>query len=63
MPVLERALELVDHDYAVKREELELKRAGKQGEVEAARIELANRELERQLAEIRAPIDGRRHGR
>ena len=58
MPVAERALVLVDRDYDVKREELELKRAGKRGEVEAKRIELANRELERELAEIRAPING-----
>ena len=58
VPVAERALVLVDRDYAVKREELELKRAGKRGEIEATRIELANRELERELAEIRAPIDG-----
>ena len=58
VPVAERALALVDQNYALKREELKLKRAGKQGEIEAARIELANREIERQLAEIRAPIDG-----
>src|SRR6516164_5248720 len=56
VPVAERALGLVDQDYALKREELKLKLAGKQGEIEAARIELANRELERGLAEIRAPI-------
>jgi multidrug efflux pump subunit AcrA (membrane-fusion protein) len=49
---------LVAEDFALKRQELKLKRAGKQGEIEAARIELSNRELERELAEIRAPIDG-----
>ena len=58
VPVAERALALVDRDYALKREELRLKHAGKRGEIEAARLELANRELERELAEIRAPIDG-----
>ena len=58
VPVAARALGLVDQDYALKREELKLKLASKHGEIEAARIELANRELERQLAEIRAPIDG-----
>jgi HlyD family secretion protein len=58
VPVAERALVLVDQDYAVKQEELKLKRAGKGGEIEAARVELANRELDRELAEIRAPIDG-----
>ena len=42
----------------MKREELERKRTAKQGEVEAARIELANLELERKQAVIRAPIDG-----
>lgn len=56
--VADRAMDLVDHDSAVNREELERKRTAKQGEVEAARIELANRELERKLAEIRAPTDG-----
>ena len=56
--VAERAMDLVDHDSAVNREELERKRTAKHGEVEAARIELANRELERKLAEIRAPRDG-----
>jgi multidrug resistance efflux pump len=58
VPVAERALELVDQDYALKMQELKLKRAAKQGEVEAARIELSNWELEWELAEIRAPIDG-----
>jgi multidrug resistance efflux pump len=58
VPVAERALWLVDQDYALKQEELKLKLSSKHGELEAARIELANRELERQLSEIRAPIDG-----
>jgi multidrug resistance efflux pump len=58
VPVAERALDLVHRDYVLKRQELRLKRAAKQGEVEAARLELSNRELERELAEIRAPIDG-----
>jgi multidrug resistance efflux pump len=56
--VAERAMDLVDHDSAVNREELERKRTAKHGEVEAARIELANRELGRKLAQIRAPRDG-----
>ena len=51
--VAQRALELAERDYAVKREELELKRKAKQGEVEAARLELANLELEREQAVIR----------
>jgi hemolysin D len=56
--VQRRALELVERDHAVKRDELELKRGIKRGEVEAARLELANLELEREQAVIRAPIDG-----
>lgn len=58
VPVAERALEQVDRDAAVAREGLERQRAAKLAEAEAARIELANRELERGLAEIRAPRDG-----
>jgi len=58
VPVAERALEQVDRDAAVAREGLERQRTAKVGEAEAARIELANRELERGLAEIRAPRDG-----
>jgi multidrug resistance efflux pump len=56
--VAEHALELLERDYEVKREDLGLKRAAKQGEVEAARLALANLELERKQAEIRAPIAG-----
>jgi hemolysin D len=58
VPVAQRAVELTEQDYAVKQEELELKRLTKQNELEAARIDLANRELERRQAEIRAPLDG-----
>ena len=56
--VAQRALEQAERDYAVKRDELELKRKAKRGEVEAARLELANLELERAQAVIRSPIDG-----
>jgi hemolysin D len=56
--VLERSLELAERDHAAKREELELKRAGKRTEVEAARTELANRDLERRQSIICAPMDG-----
>jgi HlyD family type I secretion membrane fusion protein len=58
LEVLRRALELAGHDYAVKREELEQRRASRRVEVEAARSELANLELERKQAVIRAPVDG-----
>jgi hemolysin D len=56
--VLRRGLELADKDYAVKLEELQTRQAVKRGEVEAARIELANLELERKQAVIRAPVSG-----
>ena len=50
-------------DYAVRREELAARSGGQAGEVEAARMELANLELEREQAVIRCP-DGRgRDGR
>jgi multidrug resistance efflux pump len=58
LAVLRRALEQADHDYAVKKEESEQKRRAKRSEVEAARIELADLELERSQALIRSPIDG-----
>ena len=54
----QRALELAGRDDALKRAELELRRAARRSAVEAARIELANLELERKQAVIRAPIDG-----
>jgi multidrug resistance efflux pump len=56
--IARRALEQVDSDYGVKREELKLRRQVKEGELAAARIDLANRQLERKQAEIRAPISG-----
>ena len=42
----------------MRRQELETKRGIKQGEVAALRIELANLDLERRQAVIRAPLDG-----
>jgi multidrug efflux pump subunit AcrA (membrane-fusion protein) len=56
--VTHRALELIERDHAVRQEELALKRAARQHELEATRIELANRELERKQADIHAPADG-----
>jgi hemolysin D len=55
---LRRVLELVERDYALKREELRQKCDIRRSEVEAARIELGNLEAERQHAVLRAPIDG-----
>jgi multidrug resistance efflux pump len=53
-----RTLELTGREYALKREEEEQKRAIRHAEVEAARLELANLELERKQSVIRAPIAG-----
>jgi multidrug resistance efflux pump len=58
LQVARQAREQLESDYAVKRKELELKRHVKDGELAAARIDLANRQLERKQAEIRAPIGG-----
>src|SRR3954471_24570161 len=56
--VAQRAMEQAERDYAVRRDELELKRRTKCGEIAASRPELANLELERAQAVIRSPIDG-----
>jgi multidrug efflux pump subunit AcrA (membrane-fusion protein) len=56
--VYRQALALAEKDHAVKQEELAVKRVAKQGEVAAARVELAGLELERQQAVLRAPVDG-----
>ena len=56
--VLRQGLALAEKDYSVKRKEQETQRGLKLAEVEAARIELANLELERKRGLIRAPIDG-----
>lgn len=56
--VLERALELVDRDQAVKVAELAERRTAKQGEVAAANKDLDNLKLQLAQATLRAPIDG-----
>jgi len=56
--VVRRALTLTEKDYAVRRQELDPKRSLKQADVAALRLELANLELERRQAVMRAPIDG-----
>ncbi len=56
--VLRRALVVLARDHDVKRAELERAQQSKQGEIDAARIELAGLELERRHAVIRAPMDG-----
>lgn len=56
--VLQRSLELLAEERAVEQAELEMQRAAKQGEIEAARKELANLEIQQQRASLRAPCDG-----
>jgi multidrug efflux pump subunit AcrA (membrane-fusion protein) len=56
--VLRRDLVVAEKDSAVKREELAMKRGLKEGELAAAGTELANLELERRQATLRAPADG-----
>jgi HlyD family secretion protein len=58
LDVLSRALEQLERDNAPRRQELTLKRRSRQGEVEAARVDLANLQLQRQQAALRAPRDG-----
>jgi multidrug resistance efflux pump len=53
-----KAVDLAKSDAALKQEELTIRRTQKRGETDAARLELANLQLERGQAELRAPIDG-----
>lgn len=56
--VLRRALALAEQEEEVRQEEADLKRSHKKAEVEAARLELANFELERRQSTLLAPCDG-----
>jgi multidrug resistance efflux pump len=56
--ILRQALELVEKEYALRCNELEMKRGIKQSEVQAAGKDLANLELERKQAVICAPLEG-----
>jgi HlyD family type I secretion membrane fusion protein len=56
--VLRRNQVVAEKDSAVRREELAMKRGLKEGELAAAGTELANLELERKQATLRAPADG-----
>ncbi|QDU40114.1 Type I secretion system membrane fusion protein PrsE [Maioricimonas rarisocia] len=56
--VLRKSLELVDRDFEVRLAELEARRAVKRGEIDAAQRELANLQLERDQAVLRASVDG-----
>lgn len=53
-----QALVLQERDYALRREELALKRTAKEAEVRAAEIDLGKLELLKRQAVLRAPIDG-----
>ena len=55
--VLQSAVELVQREYEVRHEEVRIKRQTKHGEVEAARLQLANLQLDRDQAVVRAPND------
>lgn len=58
LEVLRRALTVIEKDYALRAADLEIKRGLKRSEMEAARRDLANRELEREQTVIRAHVDG-----
>jgi HlyD family secretion protein len=58
LDVLRQALNLVEKDWAVKCEELRMKCTARQNELDAARLELANLDIEKRQAILRAPIDG-----
>jgi multidrug resistance efflux pump len=55
---LQRALNLVEREWDVQRKNLEISRRTKHGQLEAHRLELANLELLRDDAVVRAPADG-----
>jgi len=56
--VQRKALALAAQDYSIRSQEFKIKRALKQAEVEAARIEVANLEIDLKQAELRAPLSG-----
>ena len=53
-----QSLQLIDREHQLKHAELAARIAAKEGEINAAQKELANREYERGQAELCAPIDG-----
>jgi multidrug efflux pump subunit AcrA (membrane-fusion protein) len=58
MAILRQELVQLNESYAVKRNEVEMRQAAKQGEVQAAKKDLDNLRWERDQACIRAPVDG-----
>jgi HlyD family secretion protein len=58
LEVYKRALELTTHDYEVKRQELSISLAAKQGAVAAAQKQLEKLRVEREDTVLTSPIDG-----
>jgi multidrug efflux pump subunit AcrA (membrane-fusion protein) len=56
--VLKKALTLAKQDESIRRQERKMKCAMKRAEIEAAKIEIANLDLDVQQAEVRAPLTG-----
>jgi multidrug resistance efflux pump len=56
--VLRKARQLTEEDNSIRSQEARIKRSFKKAEVESARIEVANLELDLKLAELRAPLTG-----
>jgi multidrug resistance efflux pump len=58
LDILRKAMDLVERQYAVKAEELEIRISQKLGAIRSAEKSLENLELDRGHAEVRAPING-----
>lgn len=58
LPVLRQALELVGKDYEVEVSKIAAQRQVKRQQLQAARLELANLQLELRQSVLRAPLDG-----
>jgi multidrug resistance efflux pump len=58
LEVLRHALTVAEKEHQVKLAELVMKRSAKRAELDAARLDLTNLELERKQTVIQAPIDG-----
>lgn len=58
LKVFERAFELTERDHEVKKQELAISLAGKQGEVATAKKQLEKLSIERRNTVLVAPIDG-----
>ncbi len=56
--VLRKARQLTEEDNSIRTQESKIKRSFKKTEVDAARLEIANLELDLKQAEVRAPLSG-----